>query len=136
MIKLKNHVLHKQSYQNLCASLKKENASLRQRVDKLEEENGNLRKQLQISYEQEVNSRGREALRDARDKWMRKAMDAEKRVAELEEELISPVIESEWQELQRKYKERGERMKLMKAHIRDYKKLPFVKWFDSEGEPL
>lgn len=57
---------------------------LRRRVVELEDESGNLRKQLQVSYEQEVNSRGHKALRDARDKWMQKAMDAEKRVAELE----------------------------------------------------
>ena len=43
------------------------------------------------------------------------------RVAELEKELNSPVIESEWQELQRKYKERGERMTELEAENAELK---------------
>lgn len=61
------------------------------------------------------------------------------RVAELEKELNSPVIESEWQELQRKYKERGERMKVLAKSVDRMAWLMnnFDAWFNPEtGEPL
>ena len=69
-------------------------------------------------------------------RWLAKER---KKAEELEAQLNKPVIESEWQELQRKYKQRGERMKVMRKSIlddSDGSPAVFPEWFDENGEPL
>jgi len=55
--------------------------------DGLRAEIEELRKQLQASYEQEVNTRGRTELREARDRWMNRARIAEKQIEALNKAL-------------------------------------------------